>query len=90
MRYIWRRKFTVSEQMSELSRKTVSKLPVNCSKWLRQNYKVSGADDSVLDRRTNSLMVSANSRCRRPAAAEARIQSSAKYDGARPRRHLTL
>jgi len=39
---------------------------------------------TVLVRRTNSLMVSADRRCRRPAAAEARTQSSASYDGARP------
>ena len=31
----WHRKFSVSVQMSEPSRKTVLKLLVDCSKWLR-------------------------------------------------------
>ena len=43
---------------------------------------------TVLVRRTNSFMVSAQHRCHRPAAAEARTQSWARYDGARPCRHL--
>ena len=42
----------------------------------------------ILVHRTNSFMVSADCRCRRLAAAEARTQSSARYDGARSCRHL--
>jgi len=43
---------------------------------------------TVLVLRTNSFMVSANRRCRQLAAAEARTQSSARYDWVRRRRHL--
>jgi len=39
---------------------------------------------TVLVRRTNSFMVSADRRCRQLAAAEARTQCSSRYDGARP------
>jgi len=84
----WRRKFSVFAQMSELSRKTVSKLLTDCSKWLRPKL----VPKTVLDRRTNSFMVSADRRCRRPPAAEARTQGQdiiiGYYDGARPCRHL--
>jgi len=48
----------------------------------------SPAPMTVLVRCTNSFTVSADRRCRRPVAAEARTQSSARYDGARPCRHL--
>ena len=42
------------------------------------------APTTVLVRRTDSFMVSAERRRRRPATVETKIQSSAKYDGARP------
>jgi len=44
----WHRKFSVSAQMSESSRKTVSKLLVDCSKWLRPKLQslCCGVDDS--------------------------------------------
>ena len=53
----FRRKFSVSVQMSELSRKTVSKLLADCSKWLWPKLQ-SLAPMTVLVRCTNSFMVS--------------------------------
>ena len=48
------------------------------------NTAKSLATMTVLVRCTNSFMVSADRRCRRPAAAGATVQSSARYDGTRP------
>jgi len=85
----WRRKFSVSAQMSELSGKTVSlKAAGRLFQMAAAETAKSLAPMTVLDRRANSFVVSADRRCRWPAAAEARTQSSASYDGARPCRHL--
>jgi len=45
---------------------------------------------TVLVHCTNSFMVSGDHRCRRSAAAEAKTQSSASYDRARPCWHLKM
>jgi len=82
----WHRKFSVSAQISEPNRKTVLKLPVDCSKWLRPNMQnLYIANDSPS---FNSFMVSSDRRCCWPAAAEARTQLSARYGGARSCIHL--
>ena len=74
--------FTVSAQMFKPSRKTVLKQLVDCK------TAKSVALMTVMVFHTNSFMVLADHRCHWPAAAKARTQSSASYDGAIPCRHL--
>ena len=68
----WCRKFSLSAQLSEPSRKTVEKLLVDCSKWLESAKSL--VPMTVIVRCTNSFMVSTDRRCSRPATAEARTQ----------------
>jgi len=61
----WRRKFSVSAQMSELSGKTVSlKAAGRLFQMAAAETAKSLAPMTVLDRRANSFVVSADRRCR--------------------------
>jgi len=74
----WRRKFSVSAQNVLTEQEDSLKAAGRLFQMAAAETAKSLAPMTVLvRRRINSFMVSADRRCRRPAAAEARTQSSA-------------